>query len=155
MHPNLIRPPAVSVALALAGLLASAGCGGSSDPAPDPGGPIFTDPVVKLAQTASESFTGTIYHEAVALQPLLAQPGTLVHMGYYSGPGNRGRLVALIDQINAPAAGAARWAVWDEGVSTDAAGKYPSFVTMEREYWYPRAQAEVGGYDTITIGAVT
>jgi hypothetical protein len=140
-------------AAVLASALLATGCGSSS---PAPSDPLFTDPVVKLAQTADESFTWTIYQEALALQPLVGATGTQVHMGYYSGPGNRARLIALIDQINTPSPGSpARWAVWDEGVSTAAAGKYPSFVTMEAEHWYERAQAEVGGYDTLTIGGVT
>lgn len=159
MNPSPARryPAArTAPACAAAALLALAACGSAPDPAPDPGGPIFTDPVVKLAQTVDESFTRTIHAEAVALQPLLAASGTQVHMAYYSGSGNHDRARALVDAVNAPPPGApARWAVWDEGVSTAAAGKYPSFVTMEREYWYPRAQAEVGGYDTVVIGGVT
>jgi len=144
------------VYLPLLAFLAAAGCGGSSSPAPDPTAPIFSDPVVKLAETADASFTWTIYQEAVALKPLLAAPGTQVHMGYWSGSGNRDRLAALLNDVNAPPPGAPpRWAVWDEGASTAEADRYPAYVVMNQEYWYERAQAEVGGYDTLQVGGVT
>jgi hypothetical protein len=164
MHTKASRPFSVApVALVLSVVLASVGCGGSPypdpTPAPAPTGPLFTDPVVKIAQTGSERFTWTIYQEAIALQPLLAAAGTQVHMGYYSGSSggrsNRDRLMALIDVVNAPPPGTPpRWMIWDEGISTAVAGKYPYFVVMEREHWWDRAVAEAGGFDTVVIDGV-
>ncbi|MEY2669386.1 MAG: hypothetical protein RJA59_2024 [Pseudomonadota bacterium] len=150
--------------LAVAALFAAA-CGGSSSPAPAPPGWIFTDPVVKIAETADSSFADTIHAEALVLQPLLGASGTQVHMGYFSGsaPGADGvwkansvRLVALMDTVNAPPPGAPpRWMVWDRGVTTVPSGWFPSYTTMVAEHFEERAQAEAGGGNTVTVDGVT
>ncbi|PKL64532.1 MAG: hypothetical protein CVV32_07565 [Methanomicrobiales archaeon HGW-Methanomicrobiales-3] len=101
--------------------------------------PIFTDPAVKLAETSRPEFVLQLFDEAVAYEPLLATNGTQVHMGFWSGKGNHGSLVVLLDAINsAPvsAAGTIHKAIWDEGVTSSY--QYPSYVTMQNERWYER-----------------
>jgi hypothetical protein len=111
--------------------------------APSPFTPIFTDPADKLRETAHASFTQQLFREAVAYEPLLNTSGTQVHMGYWSGRGNHGSLVTLLDAINdAPL----QRAIWDEGATTS--NQYPSYVTMLSEHWYERASSRNG---TVTI----
>lgn len=101
--------------------------------------PIFTDPAVKLAETSRAEFTRQLFTEAVAYEPLLATEGTQVHMGFWSGKGNHGSLVVLLDAVNgAPvsATGTIHKAIWDEGVTSSY--QYPAYVTMQNERWYER-----------------
>jgi len=80
-------------------LLLAAGCGDT----PAPVGiqdRTFSDPFVKLAQTADATFAAQLHAEAVALDPVLSRSGTQVHMGFWSGSGIRAALVALLDSIN-------------------------------------------------------
>ena len=59
----------------------------------------------------------------MALEPLLATPGTQVHMGFWSGRGNHGSVLRLLDIVNeGPAAQAdpPNRAIWNEGVSQKA-----------------------------------
>ncbi|HII98195.1 MAG TPA: hypothetical protein HA272_02750 [Methanoregula sp.] len=101
--------------------------------------PVFTDPAAKISDTSSPAFTMQLFGEAVAYEPLLATPGTQVHMGYWSGPKNHGSLVVLLDTINsAPVLenGTSHKAIWDEGVTSSY--QYPSYVTMQNERWYER-----------------
>jgi hypothetical protein len=105
-------------------LLLAAGCGDT----PAPVGiqdRTFSDPSVKLAQTADATFAAQLHAEAVVLDPVLSRSGTQVHMGFWSGSGIRAALVALLDSINgAPLAPGEplRRAVWDEGVTPAASG---------------------------------
>jgi hypothetical protein len=131
-------------------LVLAAGCGDT----PSPDGiqdPTFSDPFVKVAQTADASFAAQLHAEAVALDPTLSGAETQVHMGFWSGSGNRAALVALLDSVNgtplAPGEPPRR-AIWDEGVTTAAAARYPAYVLMTAERWYERAEEEAGGSST-------
>ncbi len=126
------------------------GCGLFSQPQETK--PFFTDPLVKISQTASADFMGRLADEANLLEPAVFSPGTQVYMGYWSYYPNRASLIRVIDSINSTA-GAGR-AIWDEGVSTSASGQYPSYIRMNDEFWYERANA-VDGTVTLTIEGVT
>ena len=86
-----------------------------------------------------------LYHEAETYEPLLHTPGTQVNMGFWSGRGNHGSLVVLMDAINdlppSPSQPPQR-AIWDEGATSS--NQYPSYVTMLNEHWYDRAMAKNG-----------
>jgi len=101
--------------------------------------PIFTDPAVKLALLSNSSFVSTLYDEAIALNSTLKNANTRVHMGYWSLSANRPRLIKVMDAINSYASTESYRAIWDEGVGTAAADQYPSYITMNKEYWYERA----------------
>jgi hypothetical protein len=103
------------------------------------GGPIFTDPAVKLAELAGQDFTTKLFYEAVALEPKLKQAGAQVNLGFWSPYPNRARLVVLLDAINNYVSTETYRAIWDEGSTTAAAQQYPSYITMNKEYWYERA----------------
>lgn len=106
--------------------------------------PIFTDPVEKLAETALANFTQQLINEAVLLEPDLEMPGTQIHMGFWSKSANRGNLITLLDSINSSSSSQIQpenLAIWDEGVSTITSFQYPSYIIMNREYWYERANA--------------
>lgn len=121
-------------------------CGGEERSVYDP---IFTDPEVKLSETAVQQFSQQLYEEAVAYEPLLAQSGTQVHMGYWSAAGNHGSLVRVLDAINSstPMPGeSVQRAIWDEGATSSL--QYPAYVTMLEEHWYERKDA-VDGIVTI------
>ncbi len=82
-------------------------------------------------------------------------PQTQVHIGFWSGPGNHGNLVRVLDSINfagaAPCvskAASPNCAVWDEGATTSE--QYPSCVKMLEEHWYDRGNAPAGS-TTVTI----
>jgi len=110
---------------------------------------IFTNPADKISSTASDAFTQQLYSEALAYEPLLGQSGTQVNMGFWSGSGNHGDMVRVLDAINAStaAAGAAtNKAIWDEGAQSSL--QYPSYITMTEEHWYERGNA-VDGKATI------
>jgi len=108
--------------------------------------PIFTDPNEKIAELQTENFTMQLFKEAVAYEPLLNKTGTQANMGYWSGAGNHGSLVRLLDEINNYGAGQGmppEKAIWDEG--TQSSLQYPSYVLMNaREHWYERAAAGSG-----------
>lgn len=112
--------------------------------------PCFTDPAYKLAQTENPAFAEQLFREAVSYEPLLNTSGTQVHMGFWSGRGNHGSLVVLLDAINdRPLSGDAtppQKAIWDEGATTS--NQYPSYVTMLQEHWYERTTPVNG---TVTI----
>ncbi|MCX6111850.1 MAG: hypothetical protein NTY22_00980 [Proteobacteria bacterium] len=106
---------------------------------------IFTNPANKISDTASDAFTQQLYSEALAYEPLLGQSGTQVHMGYWSGKGNHGDLVRVLDAINASTAAAGQAtnkAIWDEGAQTSL--QYPSYIVMTFEHWYERGSAVDG-----------
>lgn len=109
----------------------------SSGPAPSD--PLMTSPGDKLSVLSDTAFTRKLFDESTALEARLKQSGTQVHMGFYSGPGNHGNLVRLLDDINnyQAADGAIHKAIWDEGVTTSL--QLPSYVLMNREAWYERA----------------
>jgi hypothetical protein len=114
--------------------------------------PVFTNPADKIRETSSQNFTNKLYSEALAYEPLLGTSGTQVHMGYWSGRGNHGSLVVLLDAINdLPSSGTQppQKAVWDEGATSS--NQYPSYVTMLNEHWYERASPRNG---TVTIFGV-
>jgi hypothetical protein len=104
--------------------------------------PIFTNPQVKLAETASSSFTFRLLANAVNYEPLLVRPGTQVNMGFWSGPGNHGSLARVIDSINVGCmkGPSPNCAVWDEGATTSE--QYPAYVKMLEEHWYDRGNAD-------------
>jgi hypothetical protein len=101
--------------------------------------PVFTRPEAKLAELSDPAFTDKLFAESTALEPALKTSGTQVHMGFWSGPGNHGSLVRLLDAVNSYKAkdGTIHKAIWDEGVTSSL--QIPSFVTMNREAWYERA----------------
>jgi len=107
--------------------------------------PVFTDPAQKLRKTADPAFTRQLFGEAVLYEPLLNTSGTQVNMGFWSGRGNHGSLVFLLDAINDMPPGSTplpQKAIWDEGATTS--GQYPSYVTMNNEHWYERAASTNG-----------
>jgi len=108
--------------------------------------PIFNDPEAKLAELSDGNFTMRLFAEASAFEPLINRSGTQVHMGFWSGKGNHGSLVRLLDDINNYAAavnGTAQKAVWDEGAQSSL--QYPSYVAMNaQEHWYERSSQKNG-----------
>ena len=102
--------------------------------------PVFPSPDDTLAVLSDPSFTGRLYNEARATEPLLGSEGTQVHMGFWSGRGNHGSVLRLLDAVNeGPAASAIppNRAIWDEG--TSAYYRYPSYTRLLDEHWYERA----------------
>ena len=102
--------------------------------------PVFTAPSDKIAMFKDPRFTTQLYTEAIAVEPLLAKPDTQVHMGFWSGKGNHGSMLRLLDAVNeGPAASAVppNRAIWDEGAS--AYYNYPSYTKLLNEHWYERA----------------
>ncbi len=111
--------------------------------------PIFTSANIKIVQTANSSFTSQLLSNAVNYEPLLNTPGTQVHIGFWSGPGNHGNLVRVLDSINFGGAtrcdrtaASPNCAVWDEGATTSE--QYPSYVQMLVEHWYDCGNAPAG-----------
>jgi hypothetical protein len=105
-------------------------------------GPLFTAPSEKIAILKDTALTGQLFTEALATEPLLATPGTQVHMGFWSGKGNHGSMLRVLDAVNeGPAASAIppNRAIWDEG--TTAYYNYPSYTKLLDEHWYERASA--------------
>jgi hypothetical protein len=111
-------------------------------------GPIFTNPVTKLAELSNPGYTKMLYDEALWLCPALKTTVNQVDMGYWSlNPPNRTNLINLINSINGSPLynNLINQAVWDEGVSTSVQDQYPAYIIMNREYWYERAYP-VNGY---------
>ena len=107
--------------------------------------PLFTDPVEKIAALSDPSFARQLFAEAVGYEPLIATSGTQVHMGFWSGKGNHGSMLRVLDAINegpATTADPPQRAIWDEGVN--AYYNYPSYVRILDEHWYERAMAVNG-----------
>jgi len=103
-------------------------------------GPVFPDPTVKIAAFKNPAFTAQLFSEALVTEPLLSVPGTQVHMGFWSGKGNHGSMLRLLDAINEGASASAvppNRAIWDEGSS--AYYNYPSYTRLLDEHWYERA----------------
>jgi len=152
LEPSLPSRPGLFVVLILlaglflSGLVVGVHVSGTTDTggsAADASGghsdPILTTPAQKLAELSDEAFTRRLFDETTALDARLRQPGAQVHMGFYSGPGNHGNLVRLLDDINSSDAGdgSVDLAIWDEGATS--ALQIPSYFEMEREMWYERA----------------
>ncbi|MEI7857741.1 MAG: hypothetical protein WCH85_09580 [Methanomicrobiales archaeon] len=118
----------------------------STTMSPDLSGvPIFTAPSDKIALLNDTAFTGKLFAEALATEPLLATKGTQVHMGFWSGKGNHGSMLRVLDAVNeGPAASAIppNRAIWDEG--TTAYYNYPSYTQILDEHWYERASVMNG-----------
>lgn len=114
----------------------------------DPYTPMFTKSQEKLAETADSRFTSVLLANAVNYEPLLMNRRTQVHMGFWSGPGNHGNLVRLLDSINSGAAPcldtrpAPNCAIWDEGATSSQ--QYPQYVEMLVEHWYDRGNTPAG-----------
>jgi hypothetical protein len=111
--------------------------------------PVFPAPSDKLKETASPAFTAQLFSEAERYRPLIHTAGTQVHMGFWSGRGNHGSLVTLLDAINDLPGSASPYpqvAIWDEGATSS--NQYPSYVAMLNENWYERAAAVNG---TVTL----
>jgi len=108
--------------------------------------PVFNDPDAKLAELSNGKFTMTLFGEAAAFEPLINRSGTQVHIGFWSGKGNHGSLVRLLDDINNYASvvnGTAQRAIWDEG--TQSSLQYPSYAALNaREHWYERSSQSNG-----------
>lgn len=107
-------------------------------------------------ETDKNSFTFKLLDNAVNYEPLITTPDTQMHLGFWSGPGNHGSLVRLLDSINFdPEDGclattpSPNCAVWDEGATSE--WQYPSYVQMLEEHWYERGNAFDHGTDTVTI----
>lgn len=101
--------------------------------------PIFTDPAVKLVDLSGSDFMQQLLDEAVALEPIVTTSGAQMHMGFWSGSGNHGSLVRVLDSINATSSSATppQRAIWDEGSTSSI--QYPQYVLMNNEFWYDRA----------------
>lgn len=112
------------------------GCGQQAQPST---GPIFTDPTLKIAELSSQDFTAKLFSEALLLEPKLQQPGTKVSIGFWSRSPNRDKLIVLLDAINNYVSSETYEAIWDEGTDTSTTKQYPSYITMNKEYWYERA----------------
>jgi len=95
-----------------------------------------------------------LFHEALELDSTLDDTNVQVHMGYWSGSGNRDRLAAVLDAINSASAeaGVYQKAIWDEGTTTLSSDQYPQYVLMNQEYWYERGNGAGG---IVTIEGVT
>jgi len=106
--------------------------------------PIFTNSQDELKELADPGFTQKLFNEATSLEPALKRWGTQVHMGFWSGAGNHGNLVRLLDTINnykSPDS-VIHKAIWDEGSASSL--QYPAYVRMNRQGWYERAYPESG-----------
>ncbi len=137
---------AVILILSVTGILPSGNCPvAACSPAGLSGAenvPVFPAPSDKIAELKDPAFTGKLYQEALATEPLLAAPGTQVHMGFWSGKGNHGSMLRVLDAINEGPAASAKppnRAIWDEG--TTAYYNYPSYRRILDEHWYERASA--------------
>lgn len=89
-----------------------------------------------------------LFNEALELEPMVTTSGDQIHMGFWSGTGNRANLVTVLDSINGTSASATppQHAIWDEGVTTSI--QYPQYVIMNNEYWYERSSF-INGVGTI------
>ena len=111
--------------------------------------PIFTNADEELRKVSDPSFTKVLFDQATALEPALAKPGTQVHLGFWSGPGNHGNLVKLLDAVNNYKApdNVIHKAIWDEGSASSI--QYPAYVRINRQGWYERAYPSPEGKVTL------
>lgn len=123
----------------------------------DPYTPLFTKSEKKLATLSTVRFTNQLAREISWFQPLFVTNGTQVHIGFWSGPGNHGKLVGLLDSINGQycpprdATKPKQCAAWDEGV--DSSTQMPSYVEMLVEQWYTRGSDAAQNSPNVTIYA--
>lgn len=115
-------------------------------------GPMFTNPAAKIVELSDASFVTKLLNEALALDHVIDNPNTRVHMGYWSLGANRPRLIKVLDAINSYVSTEAYRGIWDEGITTATAKQYPSYITMNMEYWYERAYPLSDG--TVSIEGV-
>ena len=139
----------------------------------DPYSPVFTPYAIKQAITANPGFTNRLLANAERYIPWIANPNTQAHMGFWSGPGNRGNLIRVLSSINfttpplsttyfacgngpSPAypeqTNVSDCAIWDEGAVE--AEQYPLYVEMLKEHWYDRGTATDAGRATVSIYGV-
>jgi hypothetical protein len=114
--------------------------------------PATTTPESKMAELSDGAFTSKLFDEFTSLEARLKEPGAQVHMVFWSGPGNHGNALNLVDAINSYVAkdGSVNKCIWVAGVNSSL--QTPSFVSMNREAWYERAYPEDG--KTIILGVV-
>ncbi len=167
-----------SLLLAIGAILASAvlPCAGQAEEASgrsanaygynnfDPYTPIFTRFQVKDVMTSDSRFTYLLLADAINYEPLLVARGTQVHMGFWSGWGNHGSLVRLLDNINegqnpgydrkkcSSDSTERNCAIWDEGQTTSL--QYPSYVRMLVEHWYDRGNAGPSAWTVPIYGRI-
>jgi hypothetical protein len=118
---------------------------------------IFTPYRIKKALTGDPGFTNLLHSNAQRYIPWILNQNTQAHLGFWSGPGNRGNLVRLLGDINnaPPPPGSptctngpsSDCAIWDEGAVESE--QYPLYVEMLVEHWYEREDA--GGQATVSI----
>ncbi|MHB8164992.1 MAG: hypothetical protein ACYDDV_11770 [Methanoregula sp.] len=139
---------AIIVILSVFGIPPSATCPVtvcSTDCAIPATGPLFPGPAEKIAFFKDPAFSKQLFIEATATEPLLATPGTQVHMGFWSGRGNHGSMLRVLDAINDGQGASAvppNRAIWDEG--TSAYYNYPAYTRILDEHWYERASGMNG-----------
>lgn len=115
---------------------------------------LFTDPLQKIEELSNSNFSAQLFIEAVTMDPQFYNKNTKVHMGFWSGTWpvfntwNRTNLITVIDAINSCTSSEVLRAIWDEGITTAVTKQYPSYITMNREYWYERANF-VNGWGSI------
>jgi hypothetical protein len=98
-----------------------------------------------------QQYTELLLRNVANYGPWVFKKGTQVHMGFWSGPGNRGNLVRLLGSINNapdkynPQASrctdgpSSDCALWDEGFAESE--QYPAYLEMLVEHWYERNSA--------------
>ena len=134
----------------LAWLLLGAGCSGSGGASPpnDLRDPVFTDPLVKLAQTGDAvAFAGELFTQYTWQDPYLvdASVSPEIYMAFFGGPNNRGRALAFLDNTNwygtQPGHVPAK-AIWIMGTGDWQYAAYR--LANESERWNDRATQEAG-----------
>ncbi|MEI8330872.1 MAG: hypothetical protein WCF90_04360 [Methanomicrobiales archaeon] len=61
--------------------------------------PVFPAHSKKIAALEDLAFTGTLSSQVFSIDPLIASPGTQVYMGFWSGKGNHGSMLLVLDAI--------------------------------------------------------
>jgi len=109
-------------------------------------------PEAKLAELSDEGFTRRLFNEFTAMDAGLKKPGTQVHMVFWSGAGNHGNALNLVDTINyyVSKEGSVNKCIWAAGVNSSLQNS--SFIAMNREAWYERAYPVDG--NTAVFGTV-
>ena len=103
------------------------------------GSPIFTNPTQKLIETQKQAFSKQLFNKLIAIDPRIAKHGTQVNMVYWSNPKNFPSVTNFMKEVsNAPSklGQPLNIAIWIGGTTSYYTAPY---VTMNREYWYDRA----------------